>query len=438
MNGRTCLGIALALLLPAVLAADDWPQWRGPTRDGVWRESGIVEKFAGPEIKLRWTAPIANGYSGPTVADGRVYVTDRLTKPDQVERVHCFQWTDGKKLWTHGYPCDYAAVSYPNGPRASVTVDRGRAYSLGATGHLVCLDAASGRVHWEKDMAAEFKIEMPIWGIAAAPLVEGDFVILQIGGRKRPNGNGACIVALDRVTGEERWTALDDPACYSAPIMIEQAGRRVLVCWTGTRVAGMDAQTGSVLWEYPFKSSRWVEAIITPSVHRDRLLLSTFGDGSLMLRLGTDKLTIEKLWQRRGENDKDTDALHILMANPHQTDGYVYGVDSYGQFRCLDAATGDRIWEDLTVATQARWGTLHMVAHGEEVWMFNDRGELLITRLSPKGLEKISVARLIKPTTGQLSRRDGVTWSHPAFAYRHVFIRNDEELVCASLAADGK
>ena len=198
------------------------------------------------------------------------------------------------------------------------------------------------------------------------------------------------------------------------------------------RVAGMDAASGNVLWEYPFASSRWVEAIITPSVHRDRLFLSMFGDGSLMLRLGTERLTVEKLWQRRGESDQDTDALHILMANPHQTDGYVYGVDSYGQFRCLDAATGDRVWEDLTVATQIRWGTVHMVSHGEEVWMFNDRGELLITRLSPKGLEKISVARLIKPTKGQLSRRDGVTWSHPAFAYRHVFIRNDVELVCAA------
>jgi hypothetical protein len=123
------------------------------------------------------------------------------------------------------------------------------------------------------------------------------------------------------------------------------------------------------------------------------------------------------------------------MVTPYFAGGHVYGVDSYGQFRCLDADSGDRVWEDRTATSQVRWGTLHMVRNGKRMWMFNDRGELIIGRLSPQGFDEISRAKLIKPTTGQLRRRDGVCWSHPAFAYRHVFARNDEELVCASLEA---
>ena len=196
-------------LLQSTLPADDWPQWRGPGRDGVWRESGIIEKFDSLEIKRRWTAEIAAGYSGPTVADGRVYVTDRLTEPQEVERIHCFDWADGSKIWMHSYPCKYGKLGYRDGPRASVTIDEGRAYALGAVGHFFCLDAVTGEVLWKKDPAADFNVRLQMWGISAAPLIEGDLVILQIGGK-----DGACVVALDKTTGRRHWAALDDPASY--------------------------------------------------------------------------------------------------------------------------------------------------------------------------------------------------------------------------------
>jgi hypothetical protein len=169
---------------------------------------------------------------------------------------------------------------------------------------------------------------------------------------------------------------------------------------------------------------------------RDWLFVSGFYDGSLMLRLRPDQLAVEGVWRRAGRDERATDSLHSLIVTPYLADGYVYGVDSYGQLRCLAADTGDRIWEDRTATSQVRWGTLHMVQNGDTTWMFNDRGELIISRLSPEGFHEISRAKLIKPTRGQLNRRDGVTWSHPAFAYRHVFARNDEELVCASLAEE--
>ncbi|HUY37056.1 MAG TPA: PQQ-binding-like beta-propeller repeat protein [Pirellulales bacterium] len=427
---------AVSSIIPTAMA-DDWPQWRGPNRDGVWRETGLLEKFPGPQIKLRWRAPISSGYSGPTVADGRVYVTDRVIEPNPTERVHCFDWQSGEKLWSHEYNCPYKGVGYEAGPRASVTIDDGRALALGAMGNLFCFDAAKGDVLWERDLNTQYKTRMPIWGIAASPLVEQGLVIVQIGG-----ADGACLVAFDVKTGEERWRALDDAASYASPIMVEQAGRRVLVCWTGAHVVGLDPLSGQVHWQQPFQPTRMVISIATPVSAGGRLFVSSFYDGSLMLRLKADELTAEQVWRRLGPDEKKTDALHSIISTPLLKGDCVYGVDSYGELRCLDANTGDRLWESLEPmrgtgkpGPKIRWFTIHMVENADKVWMFNERGEMLITKLSPDGYEEISRARLIEPTTVQLNQRGGVCWAHPAYAYRHVFARNDSELVAADLSA---
>ena len=424
--------VASVLFLSATCApADDWPQWRGMNRDGVWHETGIIESFAGSQLDAEWTAEISNGYSGPTVAEGRVYVTDRVVDPVQMERVLCFDATTGERLWTHEYTCRYHRVGYPDGPRASVTIAGGRAYSLGTMGHLRCLDAISGELLWKKDPGTDYDVDKPVWGIAAAPLVEGNLVIVQLGARP-----DACIVAMDKETGREVWRALEDPASYSAPVMIEQAGERVLVCWTGSHIVGLNPATGEVHWQYDTPQSKMVINVPTPVIDGDRLFLSSFYDGAYMLRLHQDMLGIEKIWQRQGKSERDTDALHAMITTPLIQGDYVYGVDSYGQLRCLDGRTGDRVWEDLTAVPSERWATIHMVRNGDRIWMFNDRGELIISTLSPDGFNEISRAKLIDPTKGQLSRGDGVAWSHPAFANKHIFIRSDTQLLCASLAAE--
>lgn len=410
------------------LQADEWPQWRGTHRDGVWNETGIIEKFAGPDIPIRWRVPIGSGYSGPSVANGRVYVTDRLTKPTQIERVHCFDAETGEQLWTFSYECAYR-IDYTAGPRATVTIHDELAYALGAMGHLHCFNAATGEIVWKNELGATYNINMPTWGIASAPIVVGEHLIVQIGGTP-----GACIVAFDRKTGEEKWKALDDKASYSAPILITQAGQRVLICWTGGHVAALSPQTGEVLWLYPFKPTRMGISIATPVFHENELFITDFFEGSLLLKLAPDKLTVALGWHRKGKDEQNTDALHSTMATPVRNGDYIYGVDSYGELRCLDARNGDRIWEDLSAVPRARWSNIHFIQNGTKVWMFNERGELLITELSPEGLNVISRAKLIEPTRAQLNRRGGVTWAHPAFAYKHVFARNDKELVCASLA----
>jgi outer membrane protein assembly factor BamB len=421
-----------AVMSTRCLSADEWPQWRGPNRDGVWLETDIIERFPGPQLEFKWRAPVSNGYSGPTVAGGRVYVTDRVTKPAAQERVLCFDAATGAPVWTHEYKCTYSQVGYRDGPRASVTIDDGRAYALGTMGHFRCLNAASGSLLWKKDPETDYEIELPNWGIASAPLIEGELVIVQLGARP-----DACLVAWDKRTGEERWRALADRASYSAPVIVEQAGRRVLVCWTGDHVAGLDPATGKVHWKHPTPPVEMVINVSTPVVDRDRLFLTSFYDGSYMFRLRRDSLGVGIVWQRRGENERRTDALHSTISTPLILGEYIYGVDSFGQLRCLNAATGDRVWEDLTLMPKARWATAHLVRNRDRVWLFNEKGELVIANLSPNGFHEISRARLIEPTRGQLSRGSaGVCWSHPAFAYKHVFARNDTELVCASLAAE--
>jgi outer membrane protein assembly factor BamB len=420
--------IWLAAVAP--LVGEDWPQWRGPNRDGAWHETGLVERFAADRLPLKWRAEIGAGYSGPTVAAGRVYVTDRITRPESIERVHCFDEQTGQPQWKREYPADYGRVQYPAGPRASVTIDAGRAYALGSTGRLHCLDAASGDVIWDRDLDKDYAIDMPIWGISAAPLIFEDLVILHIGGR------GACVVALNKIDGKDVWKALDDRGQYSAPILVEQGGRPVVICWTGDSVSGLAAATGEVLWRHPWKPKNMPIGVASPVVHGDRVFFTSFYDGSLMLRLASDKPAAQKLWHRVGanENPPNTDALQSIIATPVFDGTHIYGVDSYGELRCLDAATGDRLWEDLTAVPKDRWSTIHFVKNGDKHWLFTERGELIIARLAPDKFREISRTRLIDPTMEQLRRRGGVCWAHPAFANRHIFQRNDKELVCASLA----
>jgi outer membrane protein assembly factor BamB len=419
--------------MATVSVAEDWPQWRGPRRDGTWHDANVIERFSDPVADLAWTVPIGAGYSGPTVAEGRVFVTDRIVEPREMERIHCFSLEDGKELWTHAYDCPYEGISYQAGPRASVSVDGGFAYALGATGWIHCMDVRAESVVWKRDLNADYEIvgeggegsRMPVWGISASPLIVDDLVILHIGGR-----NGACVVALDKATGKESWRALNDRAQYSAPILVQQAGKPVVVVWTGDSISGLAPETGEVYWRHEFTPIKMPIGVATPIVNGDLLFVTSFYDGSLMLQLDQEKLAVRELWHARGRSEQDTEALQSIISTPIWRGTHIYGVDSYGELRCLEAKSGDRIWEDRTATPRARWSTIHFVSHGADVWMFNERGELLITRLSPERFEERSRTKLIRPTLEQLRRREGVCWAHPAFADGRILARNDEELVC--------
>ena len=438
MHFRAALLLALAT---ATLRADDWPQWLGPQRDGVWRETGLVESFPADGPPVRWRVPIGGGYSGPAVADGRVYLMDRQLAKDAsnprnafergripgTERVVCLDAADGHQLWAHEYDCPYT-VSYAAGPRATPVVSGGKVYALGAEGNLCCLDAATGREIWARDFKKDFGIATPMWGFAGHPLLDGQKLICLAG------GEGSVAVAFDKDTGKEIWRALSAPEPgYAPPVIYEAGGKRQLIIWHPQALNALDPETGALLWTEPGKANAGM-TIATPRQSGDLLYVTSFYNGSVMLRLAADKPAATKLWQSAKASERDTDALHTVMSTPWIEDGYIYGVCSYGQLRCLKADTGERVWETFAATTgkAVRWGNAFIVKNGARFFLFNENGDLIIAKLSPAGYEEISRAHLLNATNTDPGR--AVVWTHPAFANRCVYARNDQEIVCVSLA----
>jgi outer membrane protein assembly factor BamB len=431
-------------LAPALVSADDWPQWLGPQHDAVWRETGILEKFPPGGPAVRWRTEIGAGYSGPAVAQGRVYVMDRQLAPKASnpanpfqkglipgnERVLCLNEADGKILWQHAYDCAYD-VSYAAGPRTTPVVRDGKVYTLGTMGNVFCLNAETGKEIWSHDYRKEYGVEAPTWGFSAHPLLDGQRLICLA------RGEGSTVVAYDKDTGKEIWRALTakEPG-YCPPVIIEAAGRRQLIVWHPESVNALDPETGRVLWTHPHTPVRSGMTIPTPRKQGDLLFFTSFYNGSLMLRLASDKPGASLVWESKKISEKDTDGLHSVMSTPVLEDGYIYGSCSYGQFRCLKADTGERIWESLipTGGKENRWGHTFIVKNAERYFLFNELGDLLIAKLSPKGYEEISRAHLLDPNNRDPGRN--VVWSHPAFANRRIYARNDKEIICVSLAAE--
>jgi outer membrane protein assembly factor BamB len=445
LSRRFALGLGLFSLAVAAVQADDWPQWLGPQRDAIWRETGIVEKFPADGLKYRWRVPIGGGYTGPAVAKGRVYVSDRqlaagATNPANAfargeipgsERVLCLNEADGKILWQHEYDCAYT-VSYASGPRVTPTVSEGKVYTLGAEGNLVCLDAENGKPLWARDFKKDFNLKTPLWGFAGHPLIDGKRLICLVG------GEGSVAVAFDKDTGKELWRALSakEPG-YAPPMIYEFAGKRQLIIWHPQAVNSLDPETGKVIWSYPLTPS--VKAgmtIASPRQSGDRLFLTSFYNGSLMLRVDSDKPSL--IWQSKKVSEMDTDGLHSVMSTPWLEEGYIYSPCSYGQFRCLKADTGERIWESFapTAGKSTRWGNAFIVKNAAtgNCFLFSETGDLIIAKLTPEKYQEISRAHLLDPTTRDPGRL--VVWSHPAFANKSVYARNDKEIVCVSLAVE--
>ena len=424
-------GLACALPQEAASPGQDWPQWRGARRDGVWRETGILERFQGERVPLRWSVPIGGGYSAPTVAGGLVYVMDR-PKDQAAERVVCLDWKTGETRWAISYECSYEGFSYTAGPRASVTVHDGRVYALGAAGDLHCAEAASGKILWKRDLRKDYRIRMPNWGIAAHPIIEGELLITQIGGE-----GDACVIALDRKTGEERWKAFPDEASYSPPIAMDHAGQRVVVIALGYRLVAFAPADGKLLWSHAQPKSSWPISIPAPVALGDLLFFSAANSGSVLFRLAPDKPAVNVVWENSGRG-RNPNTLTPVIPDPLVLNGLVVGVQTNGELRCLDLMTGKRHWETLDVQPKSWHGTMHLVRAGEtgdRAWIFNERGELILARLTAEGYKELTRAKLIDPTVEQGPRGRAVTWAHPAFAYRHVFARSDQRLVCADLSA---
>ena len=444
--------LALTCLLhSAISRADDWPQWLGQRRDGVWREAGIIRRFPEGGPKLRWKVSVSGGYSSPVVADGRVFVTDWTAKPQSetpknlnggaipknqnfvrelhpgMESVRCFRESDGKLIWQHEYDCSYTTVStYAIGPRCSPTVDGEFVYTLGSEGHLLCLKVSTGDVLWSRDFVKQDNAKVPFWGFAAHPLIDGDRLICVSGGKA-----GVC-VALNKFTGDVLWQSLSakEPG-YCAPVIYEVAGRRQLIVWHSDSVNGLDPSTGEVFWSVPFQAT-FAMSIGMPRLEGNRLFIMCFSRQCAAIDIAKDGRSATIAW--RGNSRRGIGGVHNT---PVLVNGYIYGCDNGGRYTCAGLRTGERLWTSYAPSSAERplhWGNVFTIRQANRFFLANDKGDLIIARLSPDGYEELSKAHLIEPTHKVGPRM--LVWSHPAFANRSVYLRNDQEMRCYSLAAE--
>ena len=418
-------GQSLSPLAPAV-RADDWPQWRGPARDGAWRESGIMESFPAEGLKIAWRAEAGGGWSSPVIAEGRVFLADsELKQPKARERVRGFEAANGKLLWTYSYEVDYPDWAFGAeqnvGPTSTPAFAGGKIYTLGANAEVTCLAAATGELLWRKDLAKEYAIESFQSG-RASPLIDGDLLILHVGGIP-----GACVLALDRNTGREVWTALDEAVSNSSPVIVTAGGQRQLIVWTDDSVSSLDPATGALFWREPMKTSN-NDAIPTPVCTGDLLLVS-----GLMFKLDAEKPTATILWP---------DNLALLKrtlsntSTPLLAGEFVYSATRTGELVCLEARTGKELWRTNKVTAKKSGPSIHITPQGDAAFLYTDEGMLIRARLTPAGYEELSRTKLIDPVYPFGGHK--LAWAPPAYANRHVVVRNERELICASLAADGR
>jgi outer membrane protein assembly factor BamB len=425
-------------MMPHRLAVgDDWPGWLGPNRDSISRETGWIDSIPADGLKTLWRVPIGGGYAGPAVAKGRVFVTDYTAKSGQntnnpggrdmregVERLLCLDAMTGQQLWQHAYDRPYH-LSYRSGPRATPTVDGQFVYMLGAEGDLICLAVDDGKVVWSKSLPQVYRAETPIWGYAAHPLVHGALLYTLAG------GEGSVVVALDKLTGQEKWRALSASEIgYCAPSIIRVAGQEQLLIWTADALNGLNPLTGEVLWSSPLKPS-YAMSIAVPRLVDNRLFASGIGEVGAMFELASDGRSIKELW--RG---KTRSAVYSANA-PTIFDGKtIYGADcGSGQFVAVDAADGSRLWETFQPTAggtrRASHGTAFVVRNAERYWLFSETGDLILAQLTPEKYIELGRAHVIEPTGDAFGRP--VVWTHPAFANAHMFVRNDSEIICVSL-----
>jgi outer membrane protein assembly factor BamB len=374
---------------------------------------------------VRWRAPVRYGFSSPVIAKGQVYVTDALLDRPKVHgRILCFEEATGKLLWTFSREkANYPEWAFVRGqepsPNGTPAVQDGKIYATGPQAHnLYCLEAASGKPVWERDLAQDYQIEETAT-ISASPLVDGDLVILQVGGKP-----DACVVAFNRKSGKEIWRSLNETAGHASPMIVKAGGRRQLIVWTTQSVSSLDPATGQLFWRELFSAGS-SGAVATPVFSGNQLLVS-----GLMLKLDDKKPSASVLWP---ESRVATRRILSGTSTPLLQAGYVYSLNPAGNLVCLEADTGRQIWETDQVTREKKGSSacMHMTVNGRSVFIYNEVGELIMAHLSPEGYEEICRTTLLEPTYAFGGKK--LTWAAPSFANGHVYARNEKEIICASL-----
>lgn len=435
-----CIAISFFACIHQDAAADEWGQWMGPNRDGVYSETGVIDSIPEGGLKVKWRIPINGGYAGPAVAGGKVFVFDYLQKsgdafnaPDKRasltgrERIIALNESDGKEIWSHDYECPYS-ISYPAGPRCTPTVDGDHVYTLGSEGDLKCLKTKNGDVVWQKNFKTDFSVEVPIWGFSSHPLIDGDLLYTMVGGK------GQGVVAFDKKTGEVKWKAVDcDEPGYCPPTIIKHGGVRQLIIFQPKAVVSLNPKDGKEYWSIPIEP-RYAMSICRPMLEGNLLYASGLGNQSVMIELDPKKPAAKELW-------RGNPRISVFGANatPMFVDGVIYGSDcQVGKFFAVDAKDGNRLWETFDATRQDEdrrisHGTAFATRLGKSnrYLLFSELGDLIIAELTKEKYKTHGRFHVLEPTGECFGRK--VVWSHPAYANKTAFVRNDKEIVAVSL-----
>ncbi len=402
--------LTLALLTPAILVQAQWPQWRGPHRDGVVPKGSVPAAWPA-KATLKWKQAVGEGYSSPIVADGRVYVHSRK---DPEEIVTALDLASGKPVWTERYQSavnkNKYAAEMSKGPFSTPLVAGGRVFTLGTTAVLSAFDAATGAVKWRKDWSKEIDMSKLFTGTAMSPIIDGGLLIVHVG-----DDRGGAFRALDPATGTEKWSLPGHGPGYASPIVATFSGTRQLITMTDKAVVGVDAASGKQLWQIAFPDE-WNENIVTPVVAGDVLVVS-----------GTRKGTFGYRIEKKGTAFAATQAWHntdvpMYMSSPIVDGTFVYGFSSKkkGQVFCIDAKTGTVKW-----ATEGRAGTNAAIqSAGADLLVLTTEGDLIVVKRNPEKYEEL---RRYKVAEGQ-------TWAHPVLLGREVVIRDGDSVAVWSLS----
>ncbi len=404
-----CLRCAAIVVVSLFCMGADWPQWRGPTRDGhaPWlklAEQGIRN------LPVRWQVDVGQGYSGPVVAGERVYIHERV---GERERIRALSRADGRDLWSYSYPAPYemhpAARAHGPGPKATPTVRDGYIWAYGISSILTCLDAQTGRLIWQVDMKRAYGAAPAEYGTAASPLVTDRIVVVPVGGEQ------GSVMAFDRRSGRRLWAAVPgEMAAYSSPMLFRLAGVDQVVTFTERQFVGLEPNDGELLWSYRF-TTPYRQNIVTPiALGADRVLAAgvlryAF---ALQVRHVGEGLVAKELWKNRD--------LPAYMSSPVRVGGYAYGLGRRRQFVCVNLADGSTCWQGGGFTEYCS-----IVAAGEKLLVMDASGVLYVLRADPRKFQIISRWRV----------SDTEVWAHIAVTDRSLFVRNrGGKLICFDLA----
>lgn len=374
-----------------------WTDFRGPDRDGNYTGE-ILTKWPAEGLKPLWRQPVGGGYASFVIANGKAYTIEQRRNQ---EVVSAYDVNSGRELWTHGWPAFFQEVMGGDGPRATPVWNAGRIYALGASGEFRVLDADSGKLLWSKNILADNAAQNISWGMANSPLIVDDNVIVTPGG---PGGRS--VVAYDKHTGKRVWGALDDRAAYTSPMLTTLAGRRQIVVVTGTRITGLGAEDGKLLWEFPWSTMNDINSAQPIIMDGNHVFVSAgYDHGSVLLEISSTgtSLSAKPVWESRTMKNRFNSSVLYQ--------GHIYGFDE-GIFACIDARTGERKWKG------GRYGYGQIVLAGNHIIVLTESGDLTLLRATPEGHQEISRFPAI----------EGKTWNHPAIAGGILLVRNAREM----------